>query len=124
MIFNAVFFIVLASALIQGATLERFARWLRVVEELPAAPAHAAQPLEHDLKVGFTVEANHSIAGVMIKEVGLPRQARIAVVNRGGKRLKLQAETVLQAGDRLSVSTPKSLYPEIEDVLERWRRRV
>lgn len=123
-IFNAVFFVVLASALMQGAMLERFARWLGVVEE-PASPQTKVS-VAHTPRVNikFIIEANHSIAGAMIKEVGLPKKARIATIRRGNKRLTPQAHTVLHTGDRLFISTSESLQPEIEDVLERWRRRV
>jgi cell volume regulation protein A len=122
-IFNAVFFIVLASALIQGATLERFARRLGVTEE-PAPEATGGTDGRSKLKIEFIVEAGHSIAGVMVKEVGLPRQVKIAVIKRDGSKLEPQADTVLRTGDRLAINTTESLYPDIEDVLERWRRRV
>ncbi len=126
-IFNAVFFVVLASALIQGATLERFARWLGVVEESAVKPTETANETANgkpDVKIGFTVEARHSIAGAMIKEVGLPKKAQIVLIMRDGKRLKPQPSTLVRTGDRLFVSTYRSLQPEIEDVMERWRRRI
>lgn len=122
-IFNIVFFVVLASALIQGATLERFAKWLGVVEELAVVPTGSAakQPTIH---IEFIVEGRHSIAGAMIKEVGLPRPAKITAIKRGAKRMRPQSRTVIQTGDHLLVTTTAALQPELEDVLERWRRRI
>lgn len=126
-IFNAVFFVVLVSALIQGATLERFARWLGVVEDSPVKASESVRETANgkpNIKIGFTVEAKHSIAGAMVKEVGLPKKAQIVTIVREGKKLKPHANTVLQTDDRLIVSTYKSLHPELEDVMSRWRRRV
>jgi cell volume regulation protein A len=122
-IFNAVFFIVLASALIQGATLERFARRLGVIEELTPETQGSIDD-KSKLKIEFIVKAGHSIAGAMVKEVGLPRRVSIAIIKREGRNLEPQPNSVLQAGDRLVINTTESLHPEVEDVLERWRRRV
>ncbi len=126
-IFNAVFFVVLVSALIQGATLERFARWLGVVEESPLkamAPAQSVGDHKPNVKIEFIVEPLHSIAGVMLKEIGLPKNARVSTIKRGSAKIKPQPSTLLLPGDRLIVATYESLQPEIEDVMERWRRRV
>jgi cell volume regulation protein A len=127
-IFNAVFFVVLASALIQGATLERFARWLGVVEK-PALPvgeqfAKITADSKINAKISFIVEASHAIAGARVKEVGLPRRVQITTIKRDGKNLKPLPATELFVGDRLSITAPASLQPDLEDVMRRWRRRV
>jgi cell volume regulation protein A len=125
-IFNAVFFVVLVSALMQGTTLEWVANRIGVVDSRPVMPA---PPLEVgslsslDL-VEFDVAASHAIAGAAVRELGLPRSALVAVVARGDETIPPRGSTVLQAGDRLFVLAPRSLRPEIEDVFARWRRRV
>src|SRR4029077_12580031 len=80
-IFNAVFFVVVVSTIVQGTTLERVARALGLVS--PASPV-----LEPPLEVGpmsqldvvdFPVAADHAVNGSAVRELGLPRDALIAV---------------------------------------------
>lgn len=125
-IFNAVFFVVVVSALVQGTTLERVAEWLGVVSP---APKVVAPPLEVDVRgslelVDFPVAGDHAIAGSAVRELGLPRSALVAVVTRGEETIPPRGSTVLQAGDRLFVLVPRALRPELDDVFARWRRRV
>ena len=122
-IFNAVFFIVLASALIQGTTLEWVADRLGVVDRLPAVktPEDEADKLEH---ITFDVAPQHAIASVMVREIGLPHRAKVTTITRGKKIITPDSKTVIEAGDRLLVVAPLSMHPEVEDVFTRWRRRV
>ena len=125
-IFNAVFFVVVVSALLQGTTLEWFAGRLGLVDPRPAA---VAPPLEVDALgtlelVEFDVAGDHAIAGAVVRELGLPRTALIAVVARGTRTIPPRGSTVVEPGDRLFVLAPRSLRPELEDVFTRWRRRV
>jgi cell volume regulation protein A len=125
-IFNAVFFVVVVSALAQGTTLEWFAGWLGLVDPRPAV---TTPPLEVDTLgtlelVEFDVAGDHAIAGAFVRELGLPRSALIAVIARGRHTIPPRGSTVLEAGDRLFVLAPRTLRPELEDVFSRWRRRV
>jgi len=74
--------------------------------------------------VEFDVSGDHAIAGAAVRELGLPRSALIAVVARGVDTIPPRGSTVLQPGDRLFVLAPRRIRPELEDVFERWRRRV
>jgi potassium/hydrogen antiporter len=125
-VFNAVFFVVVVSALVQGTTLERVAERLQVVS---LAPKLIAPPLEvgalSSLElVDFDVAPDHAIAGAAVRELGLPRTALVAVVARGDETIPPRGSTVIQPGDRLFVLGPRAMRPEIEDVFARWRRRV
>ena len=125
-IFNAVFFVVVVSVILQGTTLERVARWLDVV--VPTPQAHQA-PLEVDAAseldlVDFVVAPDHAIVGSAVRELGLPRTAIMAVVVRGDDSIPPRGSTVIDAGDRLYVLAPHADQPEVEDVFARWRRRV
>jgi cell volume regulation protein A len=125
-IFNAVFFVVLVSTLIQGPPLEWIAERLRVVSlaptmHVPPLEVHALGSLE---LVDFDVAPDHSIAGAAVRELGLPRSALIAVVARGDETIPPRGSTVIQPGDRLYVLAPRAIRPELEDVFARWRRRV
>ncbi len=125
-IFNAVFFVVLVSTVLQGTTLEWLARRLGLLVTLPAAEP----PLEVSRAWGslnlaeFTVAPAHSIAGAAVRELGLPRETLVAVVVRGDDAIPPRGSTTIHAGDRLFVLVPDGKGPEVEDVFERWRRRV
>lgn len=124
LIFNAVFFVVLISALIQGTTLEWVARKLGVIDK----PAHGKHPKDTDPNtlevVEFIVDSQHSINGAAIREIGLPRKAKVTSIKRKSKTITPISTTVIKLNDRLFVSVPIGLRPELEDVFMRWRRRV
>ncbi len=125
-IFNAVFFVVVVSAILQGTTLERVAGRLGLLSPAPTtheAPIEVGESSPLDL-LDFVVAHDHAIAGAAVREVGLPRTAIIAVVVRGDDSIPPRGSTVLQPGDRLFVLVPHSMRPAVEDVFSRWRRRV
>ena len=125
-IFNAVFFVVLVSAVAQGTTLEPLARRLRLVSPAPPVPeAPLEVPPTSDLDlVDFIVAPDHAVSGSAVRELGLPRDALIAVVNRDGRAIPPRGSTVVEAGDRLFVLVPHRSRADLEDVFSRWRRRV
>jgi potassium/hydrogen antiporter len=125
-IFNAVFFVVVVSALVQGTTLEWIAGRLGLVDPRPTV---VAAPLEVDALgslelVEFDVAGDHAIAGAEVRELGLPRSALIAVVARHGDTIPPRGTTVIEPGDRLFVLAPRAMRAALEDVFSRWRRRV
>jgi cell volume regulation protein A len=125
-IFNAVFFVVLVSTILQGWTLEWLASRLKL---LSSAPPRLEAPLEigerSDLAlIDFVVAPDHAIAGSAVRELGLPRTAIVAVVERGKDSIPPRGSTLIQPGDRLFVLAPHKLRPDVEDVFARWRRRV
>ena len=125
-IFNAVFFVVVVSAIVQGTTLERFAGRLGLLS--PAPPPHEAPievgPLSKLDLVDFVVADDHAIAGAAVRELGLPRSAIVAVVVRGDNSFPPRGSTIVEPGDQLFVLAPRSLRQDVEDVFFRWRRRV
>lgn len=126
LVFNTVFFVVIVSTILQGTTLERVARRLGLVVKAPHGPARpleVAQEAELEI-VEFAVKGHHAIDGSFIRELGLPRSALVAVVSRAGEAIPPRGSTVVKAGDTLLVLTPKQGLADLEDVFERWRRRV
>lgn len=125
-IFNAVFFVVLVSAVLQGTTLEWVAKKLGLLVSF----ARTEAPLEvsrhwHSLNlVEFAVAADHAIAGSAVRELGLPREALIAVLVRGDEAIPPRGSTTVEPGDVLFVLAPDGKGPELEDVFTRWRQRV
>jgi potassium/hydrogen antiporter len=125
-IFNAVFFVVVVSSIVQGTTLERVAARLGLVY---ASPPVAEAPLEVgtlsqlDL-VEFPVAADHAVNGSAVRELGLPHSALVAVIHRHGEAIPPQGSTTIHDGDRLFVLVPHKNRADLEDVFARWRRRV
>jgi len=125
-IFNAVFFVVLVSAALQGTTLEWLARKLGLLR----TAARTEAPIEvtrdwHSLNlVEFAVAADHAIAGSAVRELGLPREALVVVVVRGDQAIPPSGGTTIEPGDVLFVLTPDGKGPELEDVFTRWRRLI
>ncbi len=125
-IFNAVFFVVLVSALMQGTTIEWLAAKLDLVDPAPVSspkPLSVDEESELDL-VEFTVSSDYAIAGSAVRELGLPRNALVAVISRGETTIPPRGSTVLQAGDELLVLVPHASRLVLEDVFMRWRQRV
>jgi cell volume regulation protein A len=123
-IFNAVFFVVIVSTLIQGTTLEWLAQRLGLTS--PASPVLSNDDgsLGELELVEFTVAGNHAINGSAVSELGLPRDALVAVIKRDGEALPPRGSSIVEAGDQLSVLVPHQRLPDLEDVFERWRRLI
>jgi cell volume regulation protein A len=125
-IFNAVFFVVVISTIVQGTTLEWVARRLGLLAPAPPvydAPLEVGPASKLDL-VDFSVAGDHAVNGSAVRELGLPRDALIAVINRDGETIPPRGSTVVQPGDRLFVLVPHKQRADLEDVFSRWRRRV
>jgi potassium/hydrogen antiporter len=123
-IFNAVFFVVLASTLLQGTTIEWAARRLG----LATGPRpHAEPPLEIGGAPGleivdFVVGPNHALAGRPLRDAGVPRSSLVAVIMRGDQAIPPRGSTVIEPGDRLYVLSPEEERRSLEELLAGWRR--
>jgi cell volume regulation protein A len=122
-IFNAVFFVVLVSALVQGTTLEWLARRLGLVRHSPAAmrpPIEVGAARGLDL-VEYTVRPGEAPSGLHVRELALPRQAIVAVIVREGDSLPPRGSTVIEDGDQLFVLMRPALRDEVERLFAGWR---
>lgn len=122
-VFNAVFFVVLLSAVIQGPVIGPLARRLGLAGEprtlyeapLEVGPVGGADVLE------YTVRAGDGADGRRVRELGLPRSALLAVVVRGTQAIPPRGSTQVQAGDRLYVLTRAPDLAEVEARIDAWR---
>jgi cell volume regulation protein A len=71
--------------------------------------------------VEFAVAHDHAIAGLRIRELGLPRDALVNVIVRGDQALPPRGSTRVEAGDRLHVLVRQEAAEDVEDLLVRWR---
>ncbi len=124
-LFNIVFFVVVTSTLIQGATFEPLARTLGVTTTEPALP----RPLVESRLVRrlggeslqYRVRDDDAIAGRMVKETELPREALVNVIVREGEAIPPRGSTEIQAGDELHLLVRREVHDEVERLTERWR---
>src|SRR5215217_5729419 len=123
--FNIVFFAVLVSTLLQGMTFERLAELLGVTTSEPAMPLPLAESgtirrLGAEV-VEFHVREDDAIAGLRIRELGLPRDALVNVIVRGDQALPPRGSTRVEPGDRLHVLVRQEVADEVDDLILLWR---
>jgi cell volume regulation protein A len=123
--FNIVFFVVLVSALTQGATIDPLARRLGLTTRQPALP----RPL---MEVGtirrlgaevleFPVGDGDAVVGRLVNELGLPRDALVNVIVRDDEALLPRGSTEIAAGDRLHIVVRESVRVDVEALYALWR---
>jgi cell volume regulation protein A len=123
--FNIVFFAVLLSTLVQGATFEPIARLLGVTTNEPALPQPLAETgtirrLGAEI-VEYPVSVDDAIVGHPVRDLGLPREALLNVIVRGDQAIPPRGSTRVLAGDRLHVLVRQEVARDFEPLLERWR---
>ena len=120
LIFDAVFFVVLVSAVTQGPTLEPLARRLGLATE--ARPLHV-EPLEVGAirslgadVLEFPVDERSRVVGKRLRELGLPADAVVVVIVRDLVAVPPRGSTEILAGDRVYVLVRGAARPAVEDV--------
>ena len=123
-IFNVVFFVVVASALVQGPTLEPLARALKLTGRRgsyePPLEIAAVDSLGSGL-LEFGVADDSAVAGRYVRELGLPRDALVAVLVRDGQAVPPRGSTLIESGDTLYVLSRKESRRRVEQLFEAWR---
>jgi cell volume regulation protein A len=125
LIFNAVFFVVVTSTLVQGATIEPLARWLGVTSTEPALPRPVAdigivRELGGEL-ISWRVREGDAAAGLLVRELGLPREALVHLIVRDGRAIAPRGSTRVEAGDELHLVVQEKRREEVERLTQRWR---
>src|SRR5688572_16177207 len=122
--FNIVFFAVVVSTLLQGATFELLAERLGVTDTeaalpLPLADAGAMRRLGAEV-IEYPVGTEHAIVGSRVRELGLPRDALLNLLIRGDQALLPRGSTRIEAGDRLHMIVRQEVAVELRDLMGRW----
>ena len=123
--FNIVFFAVLFSTVLQGATFEPIARRLRLTSSEPALPrplteSGTIQRLGAEV-LEFPVGPEDAAVGARIRDLGLPREAVVNVIVRADEAIPPRGSTRVAAGDELHVLMRREYAKEVRGLLERWR---
>lgn len=124
-IYNIVFFVVLASALFQGMTFEWFANRLDLTTTQPAVTPQVIQ-VGNIRRLGaeffeFRIAEDDAIAGHVVSELQLPREALVSVIVRGDEALLPRGSMRLEAGDRLQILLRGHLVKRVEELFALWR---
>jgi potassium/hydrogen antiporter len=117
-IFNIVFFVVLTSALLQGASLPYVAKWLKVDAPIENKPIY---PIEFTPVSGFKnelkelpIRPNSPFAGRTIVELSLPPEFLIILIARKNEFIIPSGGIELQEGDTLIVLADKETFAQVE----------
>ncbi len=124
-IFDIVFFVVVISTLLQGTTVEGLARRLGLTTNEPALPRPLADSgtirrLGAEV-LEYPVTDADAIAGLRVRDLGLPREAVVNVIVRGQEAIPPRGATVIRPGDELHVLVRDAVRHEVEDLVARWR---
>jgi potassium/hydrogen antiporter len=123
--FNIVFFAVVLSALVQGASFEPLARRLGLTSSEPALPRPLADSgTIHRLGaevLEYPVAEDDAIVGGRVRDLGLPRDAVVNVIVRGDDAIPPRGSTRLRAGDVLHVLMRLRSARNVNQLTERWR---
>jgi len=126
LLFNAVFFVVVISTLLQGFTFEPLARRLGLTTGEAALPRPVVetgmiQELGGDV-LAVRIEPDDAAVGRMVKELGLPRTALINLIVRNEQALLPRGSTVIEAGDELHILVRRETRNQIARLIETWHR--
>jgi len=122
MIFDIVFFIVLASVLLQGTSIPMMARWLRVEVPLPPKPQLPVEigpscNVKNEL-VEITIPPHSSVVGKQVVELGMPPGTLIVLISRDGECFAPGGSTVLAENDALLLFAERADLTKIRLILE------
>ncbi len=123
-LFAVVFFVVLTSTLVQGATFEPLARRLGLTTEEPALPRRLLESgrirrLGGDV-VSYRLRPGSAAAGHLVRELGLPRDALLNVIVRDGHAIPPRGSTEVREGDELHILVRSELREQVEQLTRRW----
>jgi cell volume regulation protein A len=122
--FAIVFFVVVTSTLVQGASFEPLAKRLRLTTDEPALPRRLFESgrireMGGDV-VAFRLPPGAVAAGHRVRDLELPRQALVNVIVRDGHAIPPRGATELHEGDELHVLVRGELRDQVEKLTERW----
>src|SRR5215475_7141218 len=120
--FAIVFFVVVTSTLVQGASFEPLAKRLRLTTDEPALPQRLFESgrireMGGDV-IAWRLPEGAAAAGHPVRELELPREALVNVIVRDGHAIPPRGSTELHDGDELHVLVRGELRDEVERLTE------
>lgn len=122
MIFNIVFFIVLASVILQGTTIPIVAKWLYLFKPIKFKTRY---PLELEMSDNFKndlfeieINENSNAIGRQIFQLKFPKTSLIVLINRNDKYITPSGTTTILQGDKLLImSDKKNSKDELKEII-------
>src|SRR4029077_2863331 len=116
-LFSIVFFVVVTSTLVQGASFEPLAKRLGLTTDEPALPRRLLESgrirrMGGDV-VSYRLRPGAAAAGHLGRELGRPREALVNVIVRAGAAIPPRGSTELREGDELHVLVRGELREEV-----------
>ncbi|MGN6274952.1 MAG: potassium/proton antiporter [Solirubrobacterales bacterium] len=123
-LFAIVFFVVVSSTLVQGASFEPLAKRLGLTTDEPALPRRLLESgrirrMGGDV-IAYRLPPGAAAAGHPVRELELPREALVNVIVRDGNALPPRGSTELREGDELHILVRSELRDEVEEMTKRW----
>jgi len=124
LIFNAIFFVVVTSTLIQGATFNLLAVRLGLTTNEPAVPPTVVETgtvrrLGGDAFT-YVVQPGDAAVGAVVRDLGLPREALVNLIVRDAAAIPPRGSTEIQAGDEVHVLARREVIQAVVALTERW----
>src|SRR6476469_5029687 len=124
--FAIVFFVVVTSTLVQGASFEPLATRLGLTTDEPALPRRLLESgrirrMGGDV-IAYRLPPGAAAAGNPVRELQLPREALVNVIVRDGRAIPPRGSTELREGDELHILVRSELREEVEALTKKWAR--
>jgi potassium/hydrogen antiporter len=125
-LFAIVFFVVVSSTLVQGASFEPLAQRLGLTTDEPALPRRLLESgrirrMGGDV-ISYRLPEGAAAAGHRVRELELPREALVNVIVRDGNALPPRGSTELLEGDELHILVRSELRDEVEALTRKWAK--
>jgi cell volume regulation protein A len=123
-LFAIVFFVVVSSTLVQGASFEPLARRLGLTTDEPALPRRLLESgrirrMGGDV-IAYRLPPGAAAAGHPVRDLDLPREALVNVIVRDGNAIPPRGSTELHEGDELHVLVRSELRDDVEALTRKW----
>jgi potassium/hydrogen antiporter len=124
-LFAIVFFVVLTSTLVQGASFEPLATRLGLTTDEPALPRRLLESgrirrMGGDV-IAYRLRPGAAAAGHLVRELGLPREALVNVIVRDGHAIPPRGSTEVREGDELHILVRGELRSQVEELTRTWQ---
>lgn len=121
-IFNVVFFVVLTSALIQGATIPMLANKLGLNGPKKTIPMQSLELIslgKADAEmIEYEMESDSAIVGKTLMEIHFPEGTLVNAIIRNGKLIAPTGNTVIMSGDFLYILSERKNKPKLKKLLK------
>lgn len=122
LIFNVVFFVVLTSCLIQGATITTLAEKLGLTGPEKTTPTHSLELVSlgkaQAEMIEYAMDSDAAIVGKTLLEIPFPDGALVNAIIRNDQLITPTGNTVIQPGDFLYILTSKKSKHKLKELLQ------